>query len=68
MPMTCCPTCGFTSYSAAGHSTRDECPQCANELPPVASSVRRSMARRYLVVLNGFLKRTGKAQRAWLLR
>ena len=26
------------------------------------------MARRYLVVLNGFLRRTGKAQRAWLLR
>jgi hypothetical protein len=36
MPLTCCPTCGLTVYSAAGHSTRDECPQCASELPPMA--------------------------------
>ena len=68
MPLTCCPTCGLTVYSAAGHSTRDECPQCASELPPFASSVRRSMRRRYLPALNGFLRRTGRSQRAWLLR
>ena len=66
MPVTCCPTCGLTVYSAAGHSTRDECPQCASELPPVASSVRRSIGSGYLEVLEGFLKRTGRAQNAWL--
>jgi hypothetical protein len=66
MPVTCCPTCGLTVYSAAGHSTRDECPQCAGELPPVASSVRRSMAGRYLRALDGFLRRTGRSQSAWL--
>jgi hypothetical protein len=66
MPVTCCPTCGLTVYSAAGHSTRDECPQCAGELPPMASTVRRSIASRYLVALNGFLERTGRAQSAWL--
>ena len=66
MPMTCCPTCGLTVYSAAGHSTRDECPRCTSELPPVASSVRRSIGGRYLVALDGFLRRTGRAQSAWL--
>ena len=64
--MTCCPTCGLTLYSAAGHSTRDECPVCANELPPVASRVRQAMSGRYLASLDGFLRRTGRAQRAWL--
>ena len=66
MPVTCCPTCGLTVYSAAGHSTRDECPQCGGELPPVAAAVRRSQRRRYLAKLDGFLRRTGKAQRTWL--
>jgi len=66
MPVTCCPTCGLTVYSAAGHSTRDECPQCAGELPPVAPSVRRAIAPRYLRALDGFLRRTGRAQSAWL--
>ena len=36
MPFTCCPACGLTLYSAAGHSTRDECPACARPLPPTA--------------------------------
>jgi hypothetical protein len=66
MPLTCCPTCGLTVYSAAGHSTRDVCPQCSSELPPVASSVRRSMSGGYLDALDGFLRRTGRAQSAWL--
>ena len=66
MPLTCCPTCGLTVYSAAGHSTRDECPQCAGELPPVAPSIRRSISGRYLTALDGFLRRTGRAQSAWL--
>ena len=66
MPLTCCPTCGLTVYSAAGHSTRDECPQCTAELPPLAHSARPSSGRGYLVALDGFLKRTGRAQTAWL--
>lgn len=66
MPLTCCPTCGLTVYSAAGHSTRDECPQCDSELPPVASSVRRSISSSYLERLDSFLRRTGRAQSAWL--
>jgi hypothetical protein len=32
----------------------------------MASSVRRSMSRRYLVALDGFLRRTGRSQSAWL--
>ena len=36
MPLTCCPKCGLTVYSAAGYSTRDECPQCDGALPPAA--------------------------------
>jgi anaerobic ribonucleoside-triphosphate reductase len=68
MPLTCCPTCGMTVYSAAGHSTRDECAQCGSELPPVAAGVTRTMRRRYLVKLDGFLRRTGRAQKSWLLR
>ena len=36
MPLTCCPTCGLTVYSAAGHSTLDVCPQCDAALPPMA--------------------------------
>ncbi len=66
MPVTCCATCGLTVYSAAGHSTRDECPQCASELPPVAAAVRRAQRSRYLVKLDAFLRRTGRAQRTWL--
>jgi hypothetical protein len=66
MPLTCCPTCGLTVYSAAGHSTRDECPQCASELPPLAHSARPAVGTGYLTALDGFLKRTGRAQSAWL--
>jgi len=66
MPLTCCPTCGLTVYSAAGHSTRDECPQCESELPPAASGIRRAIAGRYLATLGDFLERTGRSQSAWL--
>jgi hypothetical protein len=65
MPMTCCPTCGLTVYSAAGHSTKDDCPQCMNELPPLAHSKQRP-AGSYFGALEGFLQRTGRAQSAWL--
>jgi hypothetical protein len=69
MPLTCCPTCGLTVYSAAGHSTTDECPQCGSALPPVAPSVSRAMRTPdYLDTHEGFLRRTGRAQASWLLR
>ena len=66
MPLTCCPTCGLTVYSAAGHSTRDECPQCTNELPPLAHSKQQPHGSSYAAAFEGFLKRTGRAQTAWL--
>jgi hypothetical protein len=32
----------------------------------MAAGVRRAIEDRYLTVLDGFLKRTGRAQSAWL--
>jgi predicted RNA-binding Zn-ribbon protein involved in translation (DUF1610 family) len=32
MPYRNCPTCGLAVLSAAGHSTRDACPQCGARL------------------------------------
>ena len=32
MPYYGCPSCGVTCYSAAGHSTVGECPECATPL------------------------------------
>jgi hypothetical protein len=32
MPYYRCPSCGLTSYSAAGHSTVAECPTCGTSL------------------------------------
>ena len=67
MPLMCCPTCGLTVYSAAGHSTTDDCPQCGHVLPPVAPSVNRAMrTSAYAEVMDGYLRRTGQAQASWL--
>ena len=70
MPLTCCPTCGLTVYSAAGHSTRDECPQCSTELPPTArvangrfSRVRRLAVRALQPELRGPLLHRGDDER-----
>jgi Zn-finger nucleic acid-binding protein len=32
MPHLICPTCGLTTYSAAGHATTDRCPRCDRPL------------------------------------
>jgi len=32
MPYTHCPSCRLTTFSAAAHSSRDECPRCGTEL------------------------------------
>jgi hypothetical protein len=67
MPLTCCPCCGLTVYSAAGHSTRDACPQCESPLPPGAASVNRELKTpRYLEVTATYLEQTGRAQAKWL--
>jgi uncharacterized paraquat-inducible protein A len=32
MPYTHCPSCRLSTFTAAGHSSRDECPRCGTEL------------------------------------
>jgi uncharacterized paraquat-inducible protein A len=32
MPYTHCPTCRLATFSAAVHSSRDECPRCGTPL------------------------------------
>jgi uncharacterized paraquat-inducible protein A len=32
MPYTHCPSCRLSTFSAARHSSRDECPRCGTEL------------------------------------
>jgi ribosomal protein S27AE len=32
MPYRHCPSCRLSTFSAAAHSTRDECPRCGTEL------------------------------------
>jgi hypothetical protein len=34
MPYTHCPSCRLSVFSAAGHSSRDECPRCGTQLSP----------------------------------
>jgi hypothetical protein len=34
MPYTHCPSCRLSTFSAAIHSSRDECPRCGTELSP----------------------------------
>ena len=33
MPYVRCPDCGLAAYTASGHSGRDRCPRCGEELP-----------------------------------
>lgn len=40
MPYYRCPSCGVTSYSAAGHSTVGVCPECASPLGSGSSWLR----------------------------
>jgi hypothetical protein len=32
MPYTHCPSCRLSTFTAARHSSRDECPRCGTEL------------------------------------
>jgi hypothetical protein len=32
MPYTHCPSCRLSTFTAAGYSSRDECPRCGTEL------------------------------------
>jgi hypothetical protein len=34
MPYTHCPSCRLATFSAAAHSSRDECPRCGTLLEP----------------------------------
>ena len=43
MPYVVCPKCGIQTYTAARHSTADECPQCDTKLarsPGIGARVR----------------------------
>src|SRR5829696_1216709 len=44
MPHLICPSCGLTSYSAAGYATYDRCPRC--DVPLTGASGLASSARR----------------------
>ncbi len=43
MPLTECPKCRSTVYSAAAHSTRDACPLCGADLEAGRSGIFRSV-------------------------
>jgi len=53
MPYYCCPSCGVTSYSAAGHSSVGTCPDCmaplgggANGALPASPALQRTLPAR----------------------